>query len=44
MTDLCIPPNIYHDPEFVIAAFGQVCWKCKLCGCWLDEFEDGLTG
>lgn len=36
----CISPNIEHQLEFKIAAFGQHSFQCVLCGLWFDEAED----
>lgn len=44
MLEMCISAGIEHEIEFVVAAFGSCCFKCKLCGLFFDEYEDGLTG
>lgn len=40
----CLATGITHDWQFVVAAFGAQCWKCALCGEWVDELDDGLAG
>lgn len=40
MKEMCIIPGMEHDVEFVIAAFGQHSFRCKLCGLYFDEYED----
>ena len=36
----CVAPGVEHDLEFVVCAFGQHTWQCKLCGDYFDEPED----
>lgn len=40
MQEICITSNVEHDIEFFVAAFGQTTFKCKLCGLFIDEYED----
>lgn len=38
--EMCIAPGVEHEVEFKVAAFGQQCFQCVLCGMWFDEVED----
>lgn len=38
--NICEALGIDHDYQFVVAAFGQSCWQCGLCGGWSDVIED----
>lgn len=40
MTEQCVAPNVEHQIEFRVAAFGQCSFQCILCHLWFDELED----
>lgn len=40
MTEQCVAPNVEHQIEFVIAAFGACTFQCILCNLYFEELED----
>lgn len=41
MKEVCIVAGLEHEWEFVVAAFGQQVFQCKLCKMFWDENEEG---